>query len=350
MAIKSNFFTGIQMQYPEDAARAANYLREAIPLMVKHNIQPNPRNFSLWYAYVSKRNQQLNDELDKFIEEHGTCSPDQSADLFRRYIIDDEVDFGQHVQTQLSKVISTLAQQSSAMSEGSGEYETFLESGLKNLEQQSSEEELKTLISTLLEQTRQTSELTNSFKNQIEEANQEISLLRAELKSIQEEASLDPLTQINNRRAFDKELDRMINEHADNNQPFSLIITDIDHFKRCNDKFGHVMGDKILQSFAKVLGHVCKEIGFCARYGGEEFVMLLPNHSLDEAVQVAEKVRITTTRMQIKQRSSADPIDSITTSLGVACYVNGETAIDFIGRADALLYQAKESGRNRVTS
>ena len=338
------------MQYPEDAALAANYLREAIPLMVKHNIQPNPRNFSLWYAYVSKRNQQLNEELDRIIEEHGTCSPEQSTDLFRRYIIDDEVDFGHHVQTQLSKVIGTLSQQSSAMSEGSSEYETFLESGLKNLEQESSEEDLKVLIGTLLEQTRQTSELTNSFKSQIEEANQEINLLRAELKSIQEEASLDPLTQINNRRAFDKELDRMINEHDENGESFCLIITDIDHFKRCNDKFGHVMGDKILQSFAKVLDHVCKEIGFCARYGGEEFIMLLPKHSLDAAVQIAEKVRITTTRMQIKQRNSADPIDSITTSLGVACYVSGETAIDFIGRADALLYQAKEAGRNRVNS
>ncbi|MEZ5523824.1 MAG: GGDEF domain-containing protein [Pseudomonadales bacterium] len=338
------------MQYPEDATQAANYLREAIPLMVKHKIQPNPRNFSLWYAYVSGRNKGLNQELDQIIAEHNTCPPEQALDLFRRYIIDDEVDFGHQVQNQLSRVIGSLSAQSSAMSVGSGEYEAFLEKGLKNLQQQSSEDELKVLVNTLLEQTRHTSKLTHSFKSQIEEANQQINKLRQELKSIQQEASLDPLTQINNRRSFDKEIKRLIDEHASGGSPFCLIVTDIDHFKRCNDEYGHVMGDKILQSFAEILRHVSKDIGFCARYGGEEFVLLLPEHSLEQATQVAEKIRITTERMQIKQRNMADPIDTVTTSLGVALYIAGETVSDFIGRTDALLYQAKESGRNRVAA
>ena len=338
------------MQYPEDASQAANYLREAIPLMVKHKIQPNPRNFSLWYAYVSGRNKKLNNELDTIISEHNTCPAEHAADLFRRYIIDDEVDFGHQVQNQLSKVISSLAKQSSAMSEGSGEYEAFLEKGLENLQHNSSEQDLKKLVGTLLEQTKQTSKLTHTFKSQINEANQEINQLREELKSIQQEASLDPLTQINNRRSFDKELDRLIAEHSKTADPFCLIVTDIDHFKRCNDEYGHVMGDKILQSFAQILSHLSKDIGFCARYGGEEFVMLLPKHTVEQAANVAEKVRATTERMQIKQRNMADPIDTVTTSLGVASYLAGETATDFISRTDALLYEAKNSGRNRVVT
>ena len=339
------------MQYPEDASQAANYLREAIPLMVKHQIEPNPRNFSLWYAYVSGRNKKLNAELDAIIAEHGTCPKQQSADMFRRYIIDDEVDFGHHVQNQLSEVISSLAEQSTAMSNGSGKYQAFLEQGLANLQQDSSEGDLKTLISALLEQTRQTSQLTHSFKNQIEEANREISSLREELKSIQQEASLDPLTQLNNRRSFDKELQRLIDEQQSATAgPFCLVVTDIDHFKRCNDEYGHVMGDKILQSFAKILNHLTENCGFCARYGGEEFVVLLPDHSLEDAVSVAEKIRLTTERMQIKQRNLAEPLDKITTSLGVALYAAGESATDFISRADALLYKAKETGRNRVVS
>ena len=237
------------------------------------------------------------------------------------------------------------------MSEGSGEYESFLEKGLETLQQQSSESDLKTLVGALLEQTRHTSRITHAFKGQIEDANREINSLREQLKSIQQEACIDPLTQINNRRSFDKELQRLIDEQQSaTTEPLCLIITDIDHFKRCNDQYGHVMGDKILQSFAKILSHVTENCGFCARYGGEEFVVLLSGHCLDEASKVAEKIRQTTERMQIKQRNLTEAIDTITTSLGVARYAAGESAIDFISRADALLYDAKEAGRNRVVS
>ena len=141
-----------------------------------------------------------------------------------------------------------------------------------------------------------------------------------------------------------------MDEHASSGTPFCLVVTDIDHFKRCNDEYGHVMGDKILQSFTKILSHVSENTGVCARYGGEEFVVLLPNHSLQQASEVAEKIRITTERMQIKQRNLAEPIGTITTSLGVGLYAAGESANDFISRIDALLYKAKESGRNRVVT
>ena len=213
------------MQYTENASQAANYVREAIPLMVKHKVEPNPRNFSLWYAYVSKRDEKLNAELEAIITEHNTCPPPQSADLFRRYIIDDEVDFGYRIQNQLSKVIAGLTEKSSFMSEGSGEYESFLEKGLETLQQQSSESDLKTLVGALLEQTRHTSRITHAFKGQIEDANREINSLREQLKSIQQEACIDPLTQINNRRSFDKELQRLIDEQQSaTTEPLCLII------------------------------------------------------------------------------------------------------------------------------
>ncbi|MEH6358387.1 MAG: GGDEF domain-containing protein [Pseudomonadales bacterium] len=337
------------MQYPEDASKAAAYLREAIPLMVKHAIEPNPRNFSLWYAYVAKSNLELNVELDAILAEHNTCPAIQSTDLFRRYIIDDEVDFSHKVQTQLSKVIGNLSAQSSTMSEGNQQYDTFLEQGLENLQQQLSENDIKSLLSSLLEQTRQTSEITQKFQNQMAAANQEIGSLREEMQSVQKEASLDGLTRISNRGAFDKELQQQIDKQSSGTtNTLCLVVTDIDHFKRCNDKYGHVMGDKILQSFAKILNHICQDIGFCARYGGEEFAIILPNHTLEQGCAVAEKIRATTERMKIKQRNQEEFVDQLTTSLGVALYNSGESATAFIERTDSSLYKAKESGRNRV--
>lgn len=339
------------VQYPENAAKAAAYLREAIPLMVKHNIEPNPRNFSLWYAYVAKRNVDLNSEMDAILAEHGTCPAVQSNDLFRRYIIDDEVDFSHRVQTQLASIINNLSEQSSTMSEGNEKYDQFLEQGIENLQEHSSENDIKTLLTSLLEQTRQTAELTQKFQSQMKEAKQEIGSLREEIQCIQKEASLDALTLISNRRTFDKELQQKIDKQkSGDTNTLCLIVTDIDHFKRCNDKYGHVMGDKILQSFAKILSHICQDVGFCARYGGEEFVIILPDHTLDQATAVAEKIRATTERMKIKQRNQSDAIDRLTTSLGVALHRTGESATAFIDRADTCLYKAKETGRNRTVT
>jgi len=339
------------LQYPEDAAKAANYLREAIPLMVKHGVEPNPRNFSLWYAYVARRNENLNNELDTILAEHGTCPAAQSADLFRRYIIDDEVDFSHRVQVQLGEVVNSLSQQSTTMSEGSENYQSFLEQGIDNLQQHHSESDIKNMLSTLLDQTRRATEMTQTFQCQINEAHVEISTLRKELKSVKKEVTLDALTKINNRGAFDKQLQQEIDQHnSAPNKPLTLIVTDIDNFKRCNDQYGHVMGDKILQSFAKVLEHCCEDVGFCARYGGEEFVVILSDYDPKQAHDIAEKIRTTTERMKIKQRDQADAIDQLTTSLGIAYYRAGETAESFIDRADSCLYQAKQTGRNRTVA
>lgn len=338
------------MNYKEDATQAAHFLREAIPLMVKYNIHPNPRNFALWYAYVSKRNPKLNEELDKTIQQYDTCPPNTSADLFRRYVIDDEVEFAHHVQHHLSDIIGKLSSQTEKTLEGEQTFETQLEEGLKELQKSAEGGNVESVIHSLIEHTKNASKVAEKFRSEINQANSEIEMLRRELKELAEEASLDSLTQLNNRRAFDKEIERLLSEYANSAENLCLLMTDIDHFKKCNDTYGHVVGDKVLQSFAKVLDHVCSKVGFPARYGGEEFVVLLPDHSLESAEKIAEKIRATTESMQIKQRGSGEPIDRVTTSLGVAQYQPKEHAQEFINRADNALYQAKEGGRNQVIS
>ena len=235
------------------------------------------------------------------------------------------------------------------MSEGSEHYQSFLEQGIEKLHHNHSEDDIKSMLSSLLEQTQKTTELTQAFQCQINEAHTEISSLRNELQSVQKEMTIDQLTQISNRRGFDTQLQQEVDKrNAGNAEPLTLIVTDIDHFKRFNDQYGHVMGDKILQSFAKILQHICTESGFCARYGGEEFVVILPNCDLQQATAVAEKIRVATERMEIKQRNQPDAIDQLTTSLGIALYQAQESATSFIDRADTYLYGAKQSGRNRT--
>jgi len=152
----------------------------------------------------------------------------------------------------------------------------------------------------------------------------------------------DPLTGLFNRRALMKIIDHEINRNYRNGHPMSLVIIDIDHFKLINDRFGHEIGDKILQSFSDILNSSVRKIDKVARWGGEEFMILNPDTVLDGAVFLGEKIRET-----IQQSVFPGSVE-VTISCGIGQYRTGESFNDFYKRIDAALYEAKEGGRNRV--
>jgi diguanylate cyclase len=133
-------------------------------------------------------------------------------------------------------------------------------------------------------------------------------------------------------------------------EPLSLVITDIDHFKHFNDTYGHQMGDQVLRLVGRTLTDSVKGRDTPARYGGEEFALILPQTRLADALVLAEQIRRTIMRRHIVRRDTGDDFGTITLSMGVAAYHPTEHLMDTIRRADAALYQAKRSGRNRVVS
>jgi diguanylate cyclase (GGDEF)-like protein len=147
----------------------------------------------------------------------------------------------------------------------------------------------------------------------------------------------DPLTGINNRRAFDESLDSALVEQARFPAPLTLAILDVDRFKQVNDQHGHLRGDRVLQDLAQVLKSNVRECDVLARFGGEEFVVLMPRTELHAACNLAERLRA---------KVAAEM--PLTVSLGLASWLPADTAIAFVARADAALYAAKESGRNCV--
>jgi diguanylate cyclase (GGDEF)-like protein len=163
-------------------------------------------------------------------------------------------------------------------------------------------------------------------------------------------ATLDSLTQIANRRRFDLYIEQEWQRLAREQQPLSLILCDIDYFKRYNDHYGHLMGDDCLQQVAQQMAAVIKRpADLLARYGGEEFAVILPQTGRWGAVQVAESLRSAITRQQLRHHDS--PIgDYVSLSVGVASFfpsLDG-TPKDLILAADQALYQAKQQGRDRV--
>lgn len=153
----------------------------------------------------------------------------------------------------------------------------------------------------------------------------------------------DVLTGISNRRALEKFLSESCGRVSE--QPFSLIMADIDHFKMVNDTYGHQVGDIVLSAFGKLLSEQTRERDMPGRYGGEEFVVAMPRTSLDEARAVAERIR-----ERVGNLLAGDPPVKVTASLGVVLAREGEEWESLVKRADKAMYQAKESGRNRIST
>ena len=159
-------------------------------------------------------------------------------------------------------------------------------------------------------------------------------------------ATFDSLTGLYNRRAILGKLHELINLANRYKEDFSLSMLDIDHFKRVNDRYGHLTGDEVLEKIAALIRRNIRDTDIVGRYGGEEFIIILPKTNLSSAWVVAERLRTIIEKTEMKD--SAGNVFAITVSQGLAGWERDEDATSLISRADEALYKAKEKGRNRV--
>lgn len=184
------------------------------------------------------------------------------------------------------------------------------------------------------------------YNRQLKEKNKQLQLLKEKLERSNTELAFlsehDPLTKLYNRNYFNKQINKNQRSPTSKHKPVSLIVMDIDHFKRINDEFGHNMGDQVLRELSTVMTSQIREQDIVARWGGEEFVILCNHSTLDEAKGLCERIAqaISTTRF------SADV--SVTCSFGVAQLAEDEHMLECFERADKALYQAKDLGRDRI--
>jgi diguanylate cyclase len=192
-------------------------------------------------------------------------------------------------------------------------------------------------------------ELNNKkLESRLAASRQEIEQLQQNLQAVRTESLTDPLTTLSNRKYFDTALGNAIADSKNRNEPLSLLISDIDHFKNFNDKYGHLTGDQVLRLVAIAVKQNVKGQDIAARYGGEEFVIALPNTALRAALTVAEHIRRAVMTKELVKRSSGEHLGRVTVSIGAAMLRPHDTAQTLIERADTCLYAAKRGGRNRV--
>ncbi len=187
---------------------------------------------------------------------------------------------------------------------------------------------------------------TESQKRMLGELSEKISELREELQEVREKAALDPLTQLFNRAALDAHLDRVADLAFLLSSSPCILMIDVDHFKRINDTYGHPAGDEVLRRVADALvRNFLRREDFVARYGGEEFVVVIPDSSVGNAEQRAERVRQSIQDLEIMTDKGKV---SVTVSVGLSSLASGDSGKSWIARADAALYEAKGGGRNCV--
>jgi diguanylate cyclase len=205
-------------------------------------------------------------------------------------------------------------------------------------------------ISALRAANRRMEHKSTRLSEELETARREIVMLKETVDEVERLALLDPLTQVGNRRFFDRTLASDMADCVASGADFCLALADIDRFKAVNDRFGHVVGDHLLKSFAQGLTNGLKGRAKTARYGGEEFALLFPGVPFPEARRIVEALRRDLEAKRWVVGPNAAPLGAVTASFGLAKLAPGESAESFVHRADARLMRAKSQGRNRVVA
>lgn len=312
-------------------------------------LRPNPNNFAVYYYYYSGTNPNLKMAIDLLLSQHGTLSQEHCSELYQAHLgIDAEQkmikEASANVETEVTRVLNVIDK----AGRDSKEYTKNLNSFSGKLETSSSLEQIREAVTRMAGETRAMAQQNDRLAKQLAQTTQQLTEMRFNFDQAHKESQVDPLTEVGNRKYFDYELSFTTAEARDNGSSLTLLMIDIDYFKKFNDEHGHLVGDNVLRLVARTLVENLKGRDVIARYGGEEFVILLPQTKLEDAERVANLLRESLSSKQIRKRNTNETLGIITISVGVAEYCAGEELEGFVARADAGLYKAKQGGRNRV--
>jgi diguanylate cyclase len=309
----------------------------------------SPRNFEIWYHYATGYNQPLNQSINEALAKKGVLSDADLEHIYETYLAVSRI--GERIDTVGARVLDEIKQVMATIDDAAGSatnYSKRLNLVSESLAAASDGEALRTVIEHLVQGAKEMEQNNKKLEARLASSRQEIEQLQENLETVRIESLTDPLTTLANRKYFDAALAKGMVEAQEKNEPLSLLMLDIDHFKSFNDKYGHLTGDQVLRLVALSVKQNVKGQDVAARYGGEEFVIALPKTTLESAITVADHIRRAVMTKELMKRSSGERLGRVTISIGVAVLRAGDTSQLLIDRADQCLYAAKRNGRNRV--
>lgn len=341
--------------YPEDEGvpdemdldYANSAAKRAIELMTRHSVPQTTDNFGVWFQYVLGTDAGLNRTIDIIITNKKPFDKRVNWGLAKtlRSLQGKEAPISSIVTDRLNEVLAKAtdylakaAADNRAHVAKLGDVAAQVENGYDPI----------AIIGELANELSRAALRATRLETQFTSTSGELDRLRTSLRVAQHCANTDPLTGLANRRGLDDFLRAAQIKAMEHDEALSVMLIDIDHFKKFNDCFGHQFGDQVLRLIASVLKDGLRQADFAARYGGEELVAVLPGANLLACKDVAERIRLTIGDRQIVRRATGEALAKVTVSIGVAQFLLGETVTELFERCDRALYFAKESGRNQT--
>ncbi|MDA7948619.1 MAG: GGDEF domain-containing protein [Hyphomicrobiaceae bacterium] len=333
----------------DDFTRTIACGERALNLLKQLRAHAKPRNYELFYCFTLGTNKEFCDALRSAIQKDLRLTEEAADRLFHAYLAKPDVtarvsEVGSKIGDEMDDIMSLI----SSASEKAGKYGESLQGINEKLPGIESPQQLKGMLTELFETTKEMAEHNKVLERRLVESKAQIDELHMKLELTRLENFIDELTGLTTRKRFDQIIDLEMQQAEETDEALCLLLIDIDHFKSFNDAHGHQTGDQVLRLVGQTLKTNVKGRDCAARYGGEEFAVLLPRTSLKAAITVAQQFRVAVKTKELVKKSTKASLGHVTLSVGVACYRKSESATEFIERADALLYAAKEAGRDNV--
>ena len=333
----------------EEFARSLKYAKTAFSHLKSNSIPCSPQNYEVWYNYAAGYNPRLNREINEILRNRGTITVEEIEQLNEEILSPTRL--GERIEKIGGKVSAEVEDVMTIVSSAIGStsnYSDTLKGASDKLSSACDSGAIKKMVSDLIATTKAFEAANRELETELADRVKQIEELRTSIERVRNESLRDPLTDLANRKRFDQALETSIAESRKTDRPMTLLMTDIDHFKKFNDTFGHQTGDQVLRLVASILRQNVKGRDIACRYGGEEFAVILPRTNLNQATIVAEHIRKAILGKELVKRSTGESLGRITVSIGIAALSPKDDASSLIERADQCLYAAKNRGRNRV--
>jgi len=342
-------------QTDEDSGSVTSIARETIPFMSKKKVPLSPNNYRIWFEYFRGQMPELKERIDTLLKEGASFDEELHQKIYKQFLqrdifaeekkkVEAEIKAVDEASEASRNILKPVVIDLDGLSETGVRYSDTLNDIIEETSELAETDDIEKIIKRLMDETSMMTSKNSKINKELKKSSAQLDQLRQNLKKARNEARIDDLTRLPNRRAMNERITEEIDKLKTQGSSCVAII-DIDMFKRINDTYGHAIGDKALSTIANQIREAISSKDVAYRYGGDEFAVIMPDTTLTQAKKRLEEFRKEVKDHEFIIRSI---VEKITVSIGVAYIDSSGTIESNLEAADGAMYLAKQSGRNNI--